>query len=358
VLDRIDEATAEAAGAAGQAIEQLDGLAGEIDGLLQRGRRARGGPELDAAANALLERIFTPRGDEPAVDVAAEAIVSGLDLDFLEQLGIAAGEIDPAGRARMIERVRAQILADTVAGIAEQCGRINGAMLRQSSDVEVDVLPRPCPLFENTARLAEAARDAGVAAPSTSSSTPTPSTPSTMPTMAPPSTAPPPSAPAPLAASVVLSEELAGDGRQVATTVDVTVAYDPNGPAEVSITASGSVSWDETFGCNFENDPNRPTGDTATVRYTLAYAASSSTQATLGSDGSGTATMPYPVDGAVTFALTKPFTSDCAHLNGEPAPDAGPYPGSGEITVVIASDRSVSVSTDWTGRFGRVSGSG
>jgi hypothetical protein len=361
VLDRVDQATAEAAGAAGQAIDQLDGLAGEIDGLLQRDRRARGGAELDAAANALLERIFTPGGDEPAADVAAEAIVRGLDPEFLERLGIATGEIDPAGRARMIERVRAQILADTVAGVAERCGRITGEILRQSSGAEIDVPARPCPIFENPTRLTEAARDAGVAAPPPTSTPATPSPPSTSsPPSTPttPTTTPPPSSPAPLATSVVVSEQLAVDGHQGATTVDVTVTYDSSGPAEVSIAAAGSMSWDETFGCNFDNDPNRPTGDTATVRYTLAYTAASSTRATLASDGSGIATMSYPVDGAVTFALTKPFASDCAHLNGEPAPDAGPYPGSGEIAVVIASDRSVSVSTDWTGRFGHVSGAG
>lgn len=381
VLDGYDGASADASEAATGIAGRLDSLIGEVDDLLETGRRARGADDIDAAGRALIDALLTPGSDDPATDSAADAIARqlGLDPSVIEALGLSSGDIDPATLATMRERVRGEILRRRTEGIAEQCGAIVGAARRANGGSDEDL---PCELYSDPDRVIDLLRgsdeppssdvpsgeDAAPVPPppvavSTTTIPPTTTTTTTIPptttttttTTIPPTTTTTtttttlPPLPPNIDTVISYGEQFSGSGEAIATSIQVVVNYAEGGAATVSYSGSSSSSWRRTFPCIFDNDLNRPTGDSSVVEYVFGVSAANSGSTTAGSDGSLSITLPYSLSGSISGSQIVLYAADCAYLNGNAAPNTGGYSASGQIVISVDSGGFVSVNTNWSG---------
>ena len=153
-LDRLEAPIQEAAGAANDVIDQLDGLTAGIDDGLEATRTVRADEAVEAAAEALFERVFPPggQGGSAEVDVVADAIARDNLTATQRSVGVAIGAIDPSDFRRMRERVHAALLGRSLERIGEICGRLVGAAQRIELEAAANGEPvpdtsTPCTLF-------------------------------------------------------------------------------------------------------------------------------------------------------------------------------------------------------------------
>jgi len=159
-LDQVTSVQVQSADVLSARREELEGLIGELDEQLTVEREVRGASDLlrEEASDRVIKAIFPPGGEEPVEDAVADAIARGYNKNLVQNLGVAAGEIEASTLATMSERVRTELLRQRVAGIAEQCGRLSGfGFQRAAAALESGTAPEslPCSLFQNPEKLQE-----------------------------------------------------------------------------------------------------------------------------------------------------------------------------------------------------------
>ena len=123
-------------------------------------------------------------------------------------------------------------------------------------------------------------------------------------------------------------------------------------------TVIGSISGVSTrlveFEC-FNQDNPSDIWDYATVEYGFTYSA----QISGGLDTiTGEFSAPISPSGYTDFELVQPFTDPrCTDLNSQPAPNIGPFSGSGTISGVVGPTGDAYVATSWQAGSATVSGS-
>ncbi len=158
-LDKVEAATSEAVGAARTVIGELDSLTGGIGEGLEATRTVRADAALEQAADAMLDRIFAPRGGgSPDRDVIADALARDALTPLQANVGVALGAIDPTDFRRMRDRVHAAMLGRSLERIGKICGRLAGAARRIQLDATAagDPTPNtstPCTLFGDPEKL-------------------------------------------------------------------------------------------------------------------------------------------------------------------------------------------------------------
>ena len=126
------------------------------------------------------------------------------------------------------------------------------------------------------------------------------------------------------------------------------VTYDEFLVATVVGQLQGTDRWRATFKC-FNPGESEPTGDQATVRYSLAYQTTFVGQAQAEIDGGFTMTTDYTVPYGVVFELIEPFEAECQHLNSDDAPGIGAFEPEGQVTITVKRNGRVTVQTSWRG---------
>lgn len=159
-LDKVDQGVEEALGATNVALGELGAVTTGIDESLAESRRARADLAAEEAVRSTLDRIWTPRGEQPERDVLADAIARDALTAAQRNAGVAAGVIEPGEFRNMRDRVQAAMLGRSLERIGEICGRLVGALRRAQLDAaeEGDPAPTattPCTLFGDPETLQE-----------------------------------------------------------------------------------------------------------------------------------------------------------------------------------------------------------
>lgn len=147
---------------------------------------------------------------------------------------------------------------------------------------------------------------------------------------------------------IPFTEKTSDNQLQLNSQATIRVEYDETMAATVSGSVQGGANWRVTFQC-FNPGESDPTGDEATVRYSIEYGTTYTHQTQAAEDGSFTFTTDYAVPYEVTFRLVEEFSEECAHLNGDEAPGIGGATPTGQITVTVNDRGRATIETRWRG---------
>lgn len=143
VVDQLQGPIDQARDAAGQMITELDGFVVAVDAQITPARTPRGGLDIPPDATASPDQFTTipqpgPAGDAIADATARRSIRDGGLIDPTTGAPITSADLN-----RMIERVHAARLGNTLERIGQLCGRITGAQRRAQLDAAATGTPPP-----------------------------------------------------------------------------------------------------------------------------------------------------------------------------------------------------------------------